>query len=236
MIMLCGRCHDNVTKGGITKEELYELKKDLKISERAPVKGKLAIGTNVSIVKLGGALFENLPIPLMIDKVPLIKIAVSSGNVLFSAYFFGSKDKLIAKVEENEWIVLEEVKDIDRVWNIKQEEKKLKILYKPRGNNVGLEISSFNMLDVIEITGKLCFRGVIVKMTKQSMYVSYRDKKGAKVTFHSAALIRRDSIDYNPLIKMPSSMIFPPQVKVGVHCNTKDKRTGIGMALPDNDL
>lgn len=232
--MLCGRCHDNVTRGGITKEELYELKKELRKVERIPIRGKLAIGTNVPIVKLGGTFFENFPVPLMVDNVPLIKVGVSSGNILFSAYFFGPKDELIAKVEENEWIVLEEVKDIDRIWNIRQEEKKLKILYKPRGYNIGLEISSFNRLDVIEITGRLCFRGVIVRMTRKSMYVSHREKRGAKVTFHWAALVRRESNDYKPLIRLPTSMSFPQQVRVGVHCNTKEKSIGIGMVLGNN--
>lgn len=231
MIMLCGRCHDNVTKGGITEEELYELKERLKSVKRTPVRGKLAVGTNVTIVKLGGTFFENFPIPLMVDDVPLIKIGVSSGNVLFSAFFFGPKDELIAKVEENEWIILEEVKDIDRIWNIKQEEKKLKILYKPRGHNIGLEISSFNELDVIEITGRLCFRGVTVRMTRKSMYVSYGKEKGAAVTFHCAALVRRESNNYMPLIRLPTSMSFPLQVKVGVHCNTEEKSIGIGMSV-----
>ena len=235
MIMLCGRCHDNVTKGGITKEDLYELKKELRGVERTPVRGKLAIGTNVPIVKLGGTFFENFPVPLMVDDIPLIKIGVSSGNVLFSAYFYGPKDELIAKVEENEWIVLEEVRDIDRIWNIRQEEKKLKILYKPRGHNIGLEISSFDMLDVIEITGRLYFRGVTMKMTRKSMHVSYEKKKGAEVTFHWAALIRRDSDDYKPLIRLPTSMSFPLQVKVGVHCSTEKKSIGIGTVLQNNN-
>jgi len=234
MIMLCGRCHDNVTKRGISQKDLYELKKELRSKERLPVRGKLAIGTNVSIVKLGGAFFENFPVPLMVDDVPLVKVGVSSGNVIFSAYFFGPRDELIAKVEENEWIVLEEVKDIDRVWNIKQEEKKLKILYKPRGYNIGLELSSFNELDVIEITGRLFFRGMIARMTKESMYVSYREKRGAEVAVHWAALIRRDSNDYKPLIRLPTSISFPPQAKVGVHCNTKDKSTSIGATLQNN--
>jgi len=235
MIMLCGTCHENFTKGGITKEELYNLKKELRSAQRIPIRGRLAVGTNVPIVKLGDTFFENFPIPLMVDNVPLIKIGVSLGNVLFSAYFFGPKDELIAKVEENEWIVLEEVKDIDRVWNMKQEEKKLKILYKPRGYNIGLEISSFNGLDVIEITGRLCFHGAVVKMTRQSMYVYYREKEGAKVIFHSTALIRRDSDDYKPFISMPNSISVPSQVKVGIHCNTEERSIGIGMVLHNNN-
>ena len=106
--LMCGTCHDNVTRKIWSKNKIIEARKNPFCHSAGTSSLTLDIKHDDDfIIKIGKAEFVNLQSIIRIDGVEILKISPpESENAppIVSAQFFDRDNNRIAKIVENEWL------------------------------------------------------------------------------------------------------------------------------------
>lgn len=101
LILLCPNCHTQVHKGEIKTEELVQRKSTHLRGDR------LSGGTQFEVreqnIKIGSALFKNVPTLLMFKENPLIYFKESNGEYFLSTRFYNKEGELIFWMSSNRY-------------------------------------------------------------------------------------------------------------------------------------
>jgi hypothetical protein len=106
IVLLCGGCHDRVTRKFLSKEAVYKKSISPKCHEVGYSFGAMDVSSDVLSLRFGGAVFKNLKTAIQIcnDRV----FSVSPPDVLgspmrISAFICDSNGKEILNIDNNEW-------------------------------------------------------------------------------------------------------------------------------------
>ncbi len=108
MTLLCGSCHDQVTRGIYSKEKVKEAKLNPKCEQKGFTFGAFDIGTNMPSIRFGTSLFSS-PSGLVLFEIEGKDLLVfeppekSGGPFLLSASLYDEHENLFFSVERNEW-------------------------------------------------------------------------------------------------------------------------------------
>lgn len=105
MTLLCPNCHSKVTTKMWSREKVKKAMRAPRSFTRGYSNEFFDIGDGHPVIVFGGAILENCTIPVMIRQTPLFTIRPSSetNKFLISASFYNKKERLILKIEDNEW-------------------------------------------------------------------------------------------------------------------------------------
>lgn len=144
MIALCPTHHREADGGAFTKEQLRELKKSPINSD--DVKGKFQWRRNNIMAKIGGTYSFNNKVELQFNRIPIIWFETdNAGYKLLNVNLFEPNGKQLIKIENNNWIVKRNIKDI----SCPPSGKELKIYFNS-GDNIRLtwrEVAENKYLD-----------------------------------------------------------------------------------------
>lgn len=104
--LLCWQCHGKKTNGFIDKETVLNAMKNPKAKQKGFSNEFFISGRQTPIIFLGGAKFENVSVPLMVNKEPVFSVVdpeEKEGPFQFSASFYNSRSIRTLKIENNEW-------------------------------------------------------------------------------------------------------------------------------------
>lgn len=106
MTILCGSCHNNVTRGFTSKEKVFQSKEAPKCKETGTSQLGLELIDKSLIVELGGIQFVNTPTILNFDAEVLLKIdrpEEAGGPPRISARLYDRNEKNVAIIDNNCW-------------------------------------------------------------------------------------------------------------------------------------
>lgn len=106
MTILCGSCHDKVTRGFLSKESVFRSKQAPKCKETAKSQLELDLNEEHMIVELGGIQFIDTPTILNFDNEILLRIErpeEKNSPPQISAKFYDRNGEITAKIENNCW-------------------------------------------------------------------------------------------------------------------------------------
>lgn len=102
LIYLCKDHHDEANSGVITKEELYDLKKNP--FNRGLVRhGFRIVSSKPMMVNIGGSRFTEAQIPLELAGDPVVSVRREGDEVLFSVRLYDSTGELGMEMIDNVW-------------------------------------------------------------------------------------------------------------------------------------
>lgn len=118
MTLLCGGCHDKVTRGFWSKDKVRSAASNPKCASSNWASVAMDIGEQELLVRVGETSFIGLKNVILIDGVELFSITnkkESREPPIVSAKFFDRNNFLIGKIEENIWSGSTEAFDIQTV-------------------------------------------------------------------------------------------------------------------------
>lgn len=129
MTLLCGSCHDQVTRGIYSKEKVKEAMLNPKCKQKGFTFGAFDIGRDVPSIQFGSSLFTSQSglVLFEIEGEDLLAFEppeIPSGPFLLSASLYDKDEKLFFSVEKNEW-----KGDVDN-WDIEIEGRRITIRQK----------------------------------------------------------------------------------------------------------
>lgn len=160
MTLLCGRCHNKVTKGLLSKEKVKQAMLNPKALQVGYASEFFEWGENgVPDVSFAGSKI-NTPVPLKILGHNIIEIVKFEGSnkIALSGKFFDSQGNNTLNIVENEWIANTDNWDVTVIKNtLTVREKKGKIVLEIISNPPdGLTISRFDMnVQGVKIVGNV---------------------------------------------------------------------------------
>jgi hypothetical protein len=211
MMLLCPNCHDEATKGAITKKEQRELKANPFNIQRGYVNGPLKVNQDKCIVDVGSLTLIADGDLVRVDAEPLLRLRrEEQGSLLVSLSLFDRDDRLLVQIIDNEWI-----SDSDsQPWDIESDIQYLRIRQK-RGD-IRLEIDASKV--PIKIRANLWRRGQNIELgpkavilTKQFIEFQNLILDGFCFNFDSHA---------NKFNLAPSVLPPPPMVTLLKHTDT----------------
>lgn len=116
--LLCVYHHGIKTKGLLSKERIIKAMNNPKSLQDGFSFERFEISDKAPIIRIGGAKFENVPIPIQIDNDPLITVSPpeeEGSPFLISGEFYDSTGKKSLILEKNEWKAYNENWDVDTV-------------------------------------------------------------------------------------------------------------------------
>jgi hypothetical protein len=104
--LLCGTCHDLVTKGLLSDNTVRKLNRNPKCFEAGFSYGPFDIGDQHPLVTLGYSTWIHTQIILQVFEMPLLKVEppeVAGTPFRLSGLFYDESGKLILQILQNEW-------------------------------------------------------------------------------------------------------------------------------------
>lgn len=100
MVALCGRCHPAVAKLG--RDLQYKIKRDPHNVHKGFLRGALEYDKRDLTFKVGGNWYENTPIILQYQNIPIISCSLNEGQAKISLNLLDENGQLILAVKEND--------------------------------------------------------------------------------------------------------------------------------------
>ncbi len=104
--LLCGSCHDNVTRRVWSKEKVRLANQNPRCLGQGFSWGAFDISTKDFEFVLGGVKMQGVPVPLLVSNQPLIEVAPpeqEGAPFRLSAHFYDQTGKLTFSIVSNEW-------------------------------------------------------------------------------------------------------------------------------------
>lgn len=163
LVVLCPECHHRANCGEIPIEVIKSLKENPKNNNSEYVKKNFFLRKYETLkFSTGNHLFENVPIILMVDKVPLVYFNIDdNGFPLLNAKFYDQNNNLKAEIKNNEWIAY----NSSEFWDIKYSPGNLKILTEKR--KIFIEMNVLG--EEVELKSTLFYNGKKVNLDNKPM-------------------------------------------------------------------
>jgi len=116
MTLLCGSCHDQVTRGWIPKSEVWKAKNNPKCTQKGYNSQMLWPGKAIPDLMIGNTLFEDCPKPILVAGEPVITFGYpeeGDNKISITGNFHDSSGEKIATITNNEWRGLTSNADIN---------------------------------------------------------------------------------------------------------------------------
>ncbi|MBM9578175.1 HNH endonuclease [Leptospira sp. 201903070] len=199
--LLCGSCHDKVTRKVWSKEKIKEDMKKPYSKIHKYAFGEFDFYKNLNL-ELGNTAFVNCESVLRINNESIISIkANNSGDksppFLLSAKLWNSEKKKVIEIENNEWKAFTDVWDIE----FKRKEKETFMEIKSSENNLDLKIIFFPpngiKIDYLEMSYlsyaiKISGNELFIKDSKNIRSLKFHDNRFSNL--RSAIEINNDNI------------------------------------------
>lgn len=104
--LLCGGCHDRVTRGHLSKKTIKEKLKSPAALRKGFSFGILDSGSNIPTVILGNAIFKNIVYPLQLAGDPIFSVSMpeeEGAPININAYLADKNGKELLRIENNVW-------------------------------------------------------------------------------------------------------------------------------------
>jgi len=106
MTLLCGGCHDQVTRGWIPKSEVWKAKNNPRCLQTGYNSQMLWPGNAIPDLMIGDTLFEDCPNPILVAGEPVITFGYpeeGDNKISITGNFYDSSGEKIAAITNNEW-------------------------------------------------------------------------------------------------------------------------------------
>lgn len=161
MTILCGNCHNNVTKGFISKKKVQLAKTTPQCKKIGSSHLKLELTNHPMIVELGGIQFIDTPTIINFDGKNILKIEKPEEEYSppqITAKFYDRNGKLVARINRNCWNGISNTFDIKTIGNkiiIRSAKNKVDLIMKiQHPNKIVIEKIDMKYSDY-KITGDL---------------------------------------------------------------------------------
>jgi hypothetical protein len=156
LVPLCPTHHAEYDNEAISEKRMREFKanpynKNRDVGERFYIEG------DKPIIEIGSNIFENTPIPLVIDSKNIVSLYKEENELLLNALFYDMNNNLLASIKDNEWCA-----SSGMVWDIEYHTtaKALIVRTKPKDILLRLKISK----GIVHLSGALNYNGLQVRM------------------------------------------------------------------------
>jgi len=151
MALLCGSCHDKVTRGIFSKDKIRDALRSPKCLENGYTSDVFDIGKSTPTVKIGNTVWEDVPIILQIEDIPILEIRRSrenKGTFEISALFCDDNGEEIFKITNNIWegnITNWDIETIGQTITIRKNLRKIALEITIDPNNGIININKLHM-------------------------------------------------------------------------------------------
>lgn len=160
--MLCPNHHDAATKGALSQEQQRAAQADPFNIRSGRVEGTLWINQAHLALRVGGVLLVGDGPLVSVDGEPLLATGIDGGRLVLTVALFSEDDKLIGKIEKNEWTAGDPMP-----WDIESDHQKLTL--RSKLYDVRLDINA--QMPPVRIKGKLWRRGTRVELRPKGVRV-----------------------------------------------------------------
>lgn len=104
--LLCGKCHNYITKGHWSEEKLREAHKTPKTLQNGFSSGFFDVSKKTPIISFGNSIFTNVSIIIQAFEIPILKISPPENDgspFRLSGIFYDSMGQECFRIIENEW-------------------------------------------------------------------------------------------------------------------------------------
>ncbi|MCI6732471.1 MAG: HNH endonuclease [Lachnospiraceae bacterium] len=173
IVALCPRCHHEATCGHLNEQMVRRIKRNpYNKKVRYVQENFLLRDYDRTILKLGGAYFQNVPHILTYGDFDLISLRKGEDNeALLSAKFYDKRNWLVAEIIDNEW---KTYIDTD-VWDIQYSPGHLKINQSQRSILLDLQVND----QAVTISGVIYMKGNALRMLKNDLVINTSTVKKA---------------------------------------------------------
>jgi hypothetical protein len=179
MMLLCPNHHDAATKGALTEAQQRSAKSDPHNISEGLVTGHLAVNQPYLAVVIGGVLMVGDGPLIAVDDEPVLVTRPGTENVLeLSARLYDEGDRLIAEIEDNEWIAGDPLP-----WDMESDHQRLLLrsaLYK-----VTLDVDARK--EPVRLRGRLWRHGRAVNLRPSGVQIGAAE---AGVSFADLGIVR----------------------------------------------
>jgi len=138
IMTLCPNCHDEATKGAMTKEDQWKYKSQPFNIVNGYAQGQLKVNHDIPVIHVGTMQLVHNGDIIIVDGEALLSLYVDNGRLELSAKLYDPNGQLLAEIDRNVW-----KSDDPFPWDIESSYQWLKIRHKSRAISLDLDLRKF---------------------------------------------------------------------------------------------
>ncbi len=165
--LLCPTCHDKVTRGLTAKTLVKQAMTNPRCKEQGFSFLELGGPTEPPVIRFGGSVFSNCPVPVAVKGVPVVRFdspEVAGGPYRISARFVDEKGDPSLSIVENEWITS------SLHWDVRLQGNMLTIRSSPEVIALQLRYLGNRVVEVTHL--QMSVQGFLIKSDVNSMRIA----------------------------------------------------------------